>query len=163
MNEIIFKNSIKTNLSVRVLEAVNVKDWNNVPVIAVSQISHLGILGGQQLVDEPRGSGGGDPFPGVDVGLDENAGIARFVGYLDAANSASLVGLADHELLCDGGIFSQNFIQPGLDLLQLVVLSPAKGGAIGCGGGHLLFIDKPVGGSEITIFMASNELALIVG
>lgn len=146
----------------RVLEAIHVKDRNNVPVIAVSQISHLGIHGGQQLVDKPGSSGGCDPFPGMDVGLNENARIAGFVGYLDAANSATLVGRADHELLCDGGIFGQNFIQPGLDLLQLVVLCPAKGGAIG-GGGDLLFIDKPVGGSEIIIFMASNEHALIVG
>lgn len=109
---------------VRVDKAVYIQHGYNVPVRIVGYVSHGRIAWHEQLVDEVRNRGGGNPFACVDIGLDEDGFVASLVGDLDAAYDASLVGFANAEGGDNVRIAGLQEIQPLVYLVQRVVLRP---------------------------------------
>lgn len=96
---------------------VYIQHGNYVPVRIVRYISHGWIAWHEQLIDEIRNRGGGNPFACVDIGLDEDGIVARLVGDFDAAYNASLVGFANAEGGNNIGVAGLQEIQPVVDLI----------------------------------------------
>lgn len=114
------------HLLVGVGKSIHIQHRHNVPIMTLGQFSHQFILRREQLVDEPRGCGGGNPFACMYIGLDKDTRIARLIRYLQATNGPSLIRLANFKFLCDSWICREYSIQPSFDLSQIVVTCPAK-------------------------------------
>lgn len=122
------RRTVVTYIGVSVDEAIDVEDRKDVPVVALSQLSDVRVVAGEEFVEDIGNGSWGNPFAGVNSTFDENARIVFLEGQLDSLDLTTLVALAaDHDLNFVGVRLGE-VVQVRVDLLQRVVARPAEAG-----------------------------------
>lgn len=104
--------------------SIGVVHGQNNPVVVLRQGLQIGIRGGQEFVEEIRGSRGGDPLTSVCGGLDEDGLVAGFLGQFQCPHWTILDRTADRLVCQDVGVLDEELIHPGHNLLEGVVGLP---------------------------------------
>lgn len=77
--------------------SVGIERGEDVPIVTLGQSSDVRIIAGQQLMQNEHDSCRSDPFPGMNATLDEDSGIIRLEGELDAFDLTFLICLAAYD------------------------------------------------------------------
>lgn len=77
--------------------SVGIERGEDVPIVTLGQSSDVRIIAGQQLMQNEHDSCRSDPFSSMNATLDEDSGIIRLEGELDAFDLTSLICLAAYD------------------------------------------------------------------
>lgn len=106
--------------------AVGVERREDVPVVGLGEFSDLGLIAGEELVEDVRDRGRRDPLASVNSTLDEDSRFILSKAQFDTLDHPTLVGFTGVDDLDVFGVPIGEGLEVGVDFLDTVVAGPPE-------------------------------------